>query len=52
MELGRGGKGKENGSQQSQILHICTGRGQNDMYWKLLNNGGGREGMREDNRGG
>jgi hypothetical protein len=38
--LGEEGKERRMIANNIEILHICTGRGHNDMYLKLLNNGG------------
>jgi hypothetical protein len=35
----------------NKMQYISAGRGHNDMYWKLLNNEGGRDGVRESNTG-
>jgi hypothetical protein len=46
---------KRENSRQSKILKyivICAGTGYQDIYWKLLNNGDGREEVRDSNRRG
>jgi hypothetical protein len=44
MEHRAGGKGKDNEINNIEIHSICAGRGFNNMYFKLLTNGGGKEG--------
>jgi hypothetical protein len=50
MELKGERKEKENDRVNNVKTHnICAGRGYNHLYWKLLNNGGEREGVRQSN---
>jgi hypothetical protein len=44
MEHKAGGKGEDNEINNIEIHSICAGRGFNNMYFKLLTNGGGKEG--------
>jgi hypothetical protein len=41
--LGEEGKEKRMRVKNIEMHYICVGRGHNDMYWKLLNNGGWEE---------
>jgi hypothetical protein len=38
-------------SSNIEMHYVSTGRGHNDMYWKLLNNGGWEWRVMESNRG-